>query len=237
MEELLANLLDNSSLPFITALLLGLMTAISPCPLATNITAIGFIGKDLGNRNRVFVNGLVYTLGRAVSYTLLAMIIFLGVDQFTLSDVFQRYGEKFIGPLLVLIGLFMLGILKMKFPGLGKMMQHFEKKRTRSYLDVLLLGILFALAFCPYSGVLYFGMLIPMTISSVSGLYLPVIFAVATGIPVIIFAWLLAYTVSGVGKWYNRIKSFERWFRRIISVIFIVVGIYYILTIYFGIFN
>jgi len=237
MEELLARLLDNSSLPFITALLLGLMTAISPCPLATNITAIGFIGKDLGNRNRVFVNGLVYTLGRAVAYTLLAIIIFLGADQFALSGLFQRYGEKFIGPLLVLIGLFMLDILKMKFPGLGKLGQHFEEKGTHSYLDVLLLGIVFALAFCPYSGVLYFGMLIPMTIGSASGLYLPVIFAVATGIPVIIFAWLLAYTVSGVGKWYNRIKSLEHWFRRIISVIFIVVGIYYILTTYFGIFN
>lgn len=233
MEGFLSGLLENSSLPFFTALILGLMTAISPCPLATNITAIGFIGKDIENRNRVFYNGLVYTLGRAVAYTVLALIIFLGADQFSLSGVFQRYGEKIIGPLLLIIGLLMLDVLNIKFPGVGKLTQRFEKKGMKNYWDVLLLGVLFALAFCPYSGVLYFGMLIPMTISSASGLYLPVVFAIATGIPVIIFAWLIAYTISGVGTVYNKLKTFEIWFRRLISVVFVIVGIYYIITVYF----
>jgi len=233
MLEQLTGILENSSIPFLTALILGLMTAISPCPLATNITAIGFIGKDIENRNRVFYNGLVYTLGRAISYTLLALIIFFGADQFALSGIFQRYGEKIIGPLLIIIGLFMLDILKIKFPGMSRLTQRFEKKGTNNYWDVLLLGILFALAFCPYSGVLYFGMLIPITISSASGLYLPIVFAIATGIPVIIFAWLIAYTISGVGSLYNKLRVFEIWFRRIISVLFILVGIYYIMTVYF----
>ena len=233
MEGFLTGLLENSSAPFITALVLGLMTAISPCPLATNITAIGFIGKDIENRDRVFYNGLVYTLGRAISYTLLALIIFLGADQFRLSGIFQRYGEKIIGPALIVIGLFMLDILKIKFPGMSSFTRRFEEKGTKNYLDVLLLGLLFALAFCPYSGVLYFGMLIPITISSASGLFLPVVFAIATGIPVIIFAWLIAYTLSGVGSVYNKLKTFEIWFRRVISVLFIVVGLYYIITVYF----
>ncbi len=233
MDEILQNLLDNNSLPIVSAFLLGLLTAISPCPLATNITAIGFIGKDLEDRRRVFINGLVYTLGRAVAYTSLALIIFIGADQFELSGWFQKYGEKIIGPLLVLIGLFMLDILKINFPALSGLTNRFQKKSKHSYFDVLLLGVLFALAFCPYSGVLYFGMLIPMTVSSTSGLYLPVVFALATGIPVIIFAWLLAYTVSGVGKLYNNIKTFEVWFRRIISIAFICVGVYYIIVIYF----
>ena len=233
MEELLSGLLENSSIPFVTALLLGLMTAISPCPLATNITAIGFIGKDIENRNRVFYNGLVYTLGRAVTYTGLAFIIFLGADQFAISGIFQKYGEKILGPLLVIIGLFMLDVLKIKFPGMGKLSERFEKKGAKNYWDVLLLGILFALAFCPYSGVLYFGMLIPITIGSASGLYLPVVFAIATGIPVIIFAWFIAFTVSGVGGLYNRVKTFELWFRRVISVVFIGVGLYYIFTVDF----
>jgi len=232
MEGFLAGLLENSSLPFVTAMILGLMTAISPCPLATNITAIGFIGKDIENRNRVFYNGLVYTLGRAVSYTLLAVIIFIGADQFALSGIFQRYGGKIIGPVLFIIGLFMLDILKIKFPGMGKLTQYFEKKGTGNYWDVLLLGILFALAFCPYSGVLYFGILIPMTISTASGLYLPVVFAIATGIPVIIFAWIIAYAISGVGNLYNRIRIFEVWFRRVIAIIFIGVGIYYMITVF-----
>lgn len=230
MEGFLTELLDNSTFPFVTALVLGLMTAISPCPLATNITAIGFIGKDIENRDMVFYNGLVYTLGRAVSYTLLALIIFLGADQFAVSGVFQQYGAKIIGPVLIVIGLFMLDVLKIKFPGMNNLTRHFEEKGTKRYRDVFLLGILFALAFCPYSGVLYFGMLIPVTISSASGLYLPVVFAVATGLPVILFAWLIAYAVSGVGTLYNRIKTFEIWFRRVISILFIGVGAYYVIT-------
>lgn len=233
MGEFLQNLMSNSSLPFVTAFLLGLMTAISPCPLATNITAIGFISKDMESRRRVFINGLVYTLGRAFSYTALAVIIFIGADQFEVSGWFQEYGEKIIGPLLILIGLLMLDVLKIKFPGIGNLSKKFQEKSKHTYWDVLLLGIVFALAFCPYSGVLYFGMLIPMTVSSAGGLYLPLVFAIATGIPVIIFAWLIAYTVSGVGKVYNRLKTFEIWFRRLISVGFIGVGIYYVIIIYF----
>ncbi|MCE4564498.1 sulfite exporter TauE/SafE family protein [Maribellus sp. CM-23] len=233
MEGLLTELLENSSFPVVTALVLGLMTAISPCPLATNITAVGFIGKDIENRNRVFYNGLIYTLGRAIAYTLLAFVIFLGADQFEVSGVFQRYGMKIIGPLLIVIGLFMLGVLKISLPGGGKIAERFEKKGVTGYWDVLLLGMLFAMAFCPYSGVLYFGMLIPLTISSASGLYLPVVFAIATGIPVILFAWLIAYAVSGVGGLYQRLKTFEYWFRKVIAVLFILVGLYYIITVFF----
>jgi len=216
-------------MPWLTALLLGLMTAISPCPLATNITAIGFISKDIENRNRVFINGLVYTLGRAITYTAIALIIFLGADQLKFGGFFQRYGEKIIGPLLILIGFFMLDMIKINFPAFSRLTSGMQDKKKWGYLDALLLGLLFALAFCPYSGVLYFGMLVPLTVSSASGLYLPVIFAVATGIPVIIIAWVLAYTVSGIGNVYNRIKACELWFRRIIALLFIVVGIYYII--------
>lgn len=219
-------------MPWLTALLLGLMTAISPCPLATNITAIGFISKDIENRNRVFLNGLFYTLGRAITYTGLALIIFLGVDQLKFSGFFQRYGEKFIGPIMLIIGLLMLDIIKIKFPGFSRLTSGMQNKQRWSYFDAVLLGLVFALAFCPYSGVLYFGMLVPMTVTSASGLYLPLVFAIATGIPVIIIAWLLAYTVSGVGIVYNKMKTFELWFRRIIAVLFIAVGIYYIIRVY-----
>lgn len=227
MEELLSNLYSGSTVPAWSALILGVMTSISPCPLATNITAMGFISKDLKNRNRVFYNGLIYTLGRTFSYTLLAFMLFIGADQFRISSVFQLYGEKFLGPLLIIIGLFMLGIFKLNIGGLGKLTKSFRDKERHTYLDAFLLGLIFALAFCPYSGVLYFGLLIPMTIQSASGLYLPILFAVATGIPVVIFAWLLAFTVSGVGKLYNRIQSFETWFRKIVALLFIAIGIYY----------
>ena len=231
--EFLQSILDNSQYAVLTAFILGLMTAISPCPLATNISAIGFISRDLVDRRKVFLNGLVYTLGRVLSYTGLAIIIYFGASKMDVAKIFQGWGEKLLGPLLIIIGLLMLDILKIKFPGFSKLTERIGEKGKGSYWSTLLLGIVFALAFCPYSGVIYFVMLIPMSIASASGLYLPVVFAIATGLPVIIFAWLLAYAVGNVGKLYNQIKTFELWFRRVVAVLFIGVGIYYVITIFF----
>ena len=231
--DFLTSLLENSTMPWLSALVLGLMTAISPCPMATNITAIGYISKDIENRNRVFVNGLLYTLGRAISYTAIALIIYFGADQFRFSGFFQLYGEKTLGPLLIIIGLFMLDVIKIKFLGMSGLTSKMENKTKWGFFDAILLGMIFALAFCPYSGVLYFGMLVPMTVASASGLYLPIVFAVATGIPVIIFAWILAFSVGSIGGVYNKMKNFEIWFRRVIATLFIAVGIYYIIRVFF----
>jgi cytochrome c-type biogenesis protein len=225
--EFLGNILENSHYSFITAFILGLMTAISPCPLATNITAIGFISRDLEDRKRVFGKGLVYTLGRALSYTSLALLLYFGASRMHVSRLFQGWGEKLLAPLLILIGLFMLGAIKIKFPAFSFLTDKIEKKGQGGYWSALLLGIIFALAFCPYSGVLFFAILMPITIAGAGGLYLPVVFAFATGLPVILFAWLIAFTVGNVGKVYNNVKIFERWFRRIIAVLFIAVGLYY----------
>lgn len=226
--DILHNLIDNSQYAFVTAFVLGLMTAISPCPLATNITSIGYISKDIKDRNRVFYSGLVYTLGRAISYTAVALLLFFGASQFNITKIFQGWGEKLIGPLLIVIGLFMLDVLRIKLPGFSNLTEKIGAKGGNSYWGALLLGMVFALAFCPYSGVLYFGMLIPMTIASPTGLYLPIVFAIATGLPVILFAWLLAFAVGNVGNMYNRIKTIEIWFRRVVAVLFILVGIYYL---------
>ncbi len=231
--EVLQNFLETSQFPIFTAFILGLMTAISPCPLATNITAIGFISKDIESQRKVFINGLVYTLGRAISYTTIGLLFFFGASQFEFAGFFQEWGEKLLGPLLIIIGLFMLGVLKLKIPGIGSLSEKMENKKNSGFWGVLLLGIVFALAFCPYSGVLYFGMLIPMTISSASGLYLPLFFAIATGIPVIIFAWLIAFSIGSIGNVYNKLKTFELWFRRVVAIVFIIVGLYYIITIFF----
>jgi cytochrome c biogenesis protein CcdA len=213
----------------LTALILGLMTAISPCPLATNISAIGFISRDIEDNTRVFKSGLIYTLGRAFSYVSLAIILYFGADQFNITMLFQGWGEKILGPLLIIIGLFMLGILKLNIPGLSRYGEKLGEKAKKSYWGSFFLGALFALAFCPYSGVLYFGMLIPMSIASTSGLLLPLVFAVATGLPVVLFAWMLAYAMHNVSKTHNRIRSFERYFRRLIAILFIGVGLYYII--------
>lgn len=228
--EFLQQIVDNSDIPILTAFILGLMTAISPCPLATNITATAYLSKDITEKRRVLLNGIFYTLGRTFSYTTLGLIFYFGASKFQVAKLLQNVSGLYLGIALVIIGILMLDLIKLNIPGLNKISQKVSQKNMKkSYLNAFLLGVLFALAFCPYSGVLYFGVLIPMTISSASGLLLPPVFAIATGLPVIIIAYLLAYSMSNVGKFYNRMKSFEVWFRRIISAIFILVGIYYII--------
>jgi len=228
----LTSLFENSQLPILSAFLLGLMTAISPCPLATNITAIGYISRDFNDRKQVLIRGVIYIIGRAITYTSIGLLIYFSASQFTISGFIQQWGEKLLGPLLIIVGLFMLGIIRLNFKGskiLSKRVQQLKKNR---YVDVLLMGIVFALAFCPYSGVLYFGMLMPLTLTNASGLYLPIVFAIATGIPALIFTWVIAYSASNLSRNFNRVKSFEIVFRKIVSVVFIGIGIYYIFISY-----
>ncbi len=226
--EWLHHLLESTDLPILSAFILGLMTAISPCPLATNITAMAYISKDIDNKRKVFINGLVYTLGRSITYTVIGLLFYFGASKFLIGGFLQKYGERALGPILILIGLFMLDIIKLNFPAFNSLNEKMQQKKSFGFWGTLLLGIVFALGFCPYSGVLYFGILIPMTVSSASGLYLPLIFALGTGLPVIIFAWFIAFTVGGISSVYNKVKIFELWFRRIVAVLFILVGIYYL---------
>ena len=208
----LQSILENSSVPVITAFILGLLTAVSPCPLATNITAIGFIGKDIENRHRIFINGLLYTLGRVVTYTVLGFILIPilreGASMFAVQKAVSKYGEILIAPLLIVIGIYMLDLIKLNIPKIS-INGEYVKKRTKGSWGALFLGILFSLAFCPSSGIFFFGMLIPLSAAEAGGYLLPVVYAIATGLPVILVAWVLAYSVAGLGKFYNRIQVFE----------------------------
>jgi len=224
--------MDSSSIPMFTAFLLGLMTAISPCPLATNITALAYISKDIENRRRIFRNGLYYTLGRAITYTLIGLILYFGASKFHVSRAIQGNGERYLGPLLVVIGIWMLDVIKLN-GSKGDLLQRFANKvNIGNAWGGLLLGMIFALAFCPYSGVLYFGMLIPMVMANTSGLLLLPIFAVSTGLPVVLLAYLLAFSLGSVSRFYTNVKIFERWFRQIVAVIFIITGIYFVMLFY-----
>jgi cytochrome c-type biogenesis protein len=231
--DILSQWLNNSQMPLLSAMLLGLMTAISPCPLATNITAIGFISKDIKSRRRVFYNGVIYTLGRSITYVGIGLALILGAGQMKLSTLLSVYGEKIIGPLLLFIGIFMLGIINITLPGIGSLTEKVANNHKNSFWSVLILGIVFALAFCPYSGVLYFGALVPMSIGSGQGILMLLLFALATGLPVILLSWMLAFTVNKVGTFYNSVKSFEKWFRKLLALLFIMAGLYYILIVYF----
>ncbi len=227
--DFLQSILDNYNIPILSAFVLGLMTAISPCPLATNITATAYIAKNISSQKSVLWSGILYSLGRAFSYSIIGIILYFGASKFHVSRLFQQNGEKFLGPLLVIIGLIMLNVIKFNFLGKSNFQERFsERFKDKGLWGSFLLGIVFALAFCPYSGALYFGMLIPMTISSASGLYLPIVFALGTGLPVILFTYLLVFAAHRVSPIFNRITKIEKIMRYITGVVFILVGVYYI---------
>ena len=232
----LQNLLDNSSTPVLTAFLLGLLTAISPCPLATNIAAVGFIGKNIENRRRVFINGLLYTLGRVLSYTLLGVVLIMilkeGSSMFGIQKTIGTWGELLIGPMLLIIGMFMLFGDRLNLPKFG-FNGNAEGLAKKGGAGALLIGVLFALAFCPTSGVFYFGMLIPMSATATAGYLFPAVFAIATSIPVLIVAWILAFSVQQMSSFYGRIKTVQKWLNLIVGILFIVIGIYYCFVMFF----
>ena len=226
--------MGTSSIPIVAAFFIGLMTAISPCPLATNITAIAYTSKKIDNSKHTLLVGFLYTLGRMFTYVALAsLIVYIGINTQQISLFLQSYGEKLLGPLLLIIGIIMLNIIKLNFFKGNDKLENFKKKLAeKGYLGSFLLGIIFALAFCPFSGVLFFGMLIPLALKAGDGLLIPSVFAFATGLPVIIFSFLLVKSVSLVGKVMNKVQVFEKWMRRIVGIIFIIVGIYYIVLIF-----
>ncbi|MFN3639765.1 MAG: aromatic aminobenezylarsenical efflux permease ArsG family transporter [Flavobacterium sp.] len=226
---------QNRETPLLAAFALGLLTAIAPCPLATNITATAFIAKTITDKRKVLLSGLLYTLGRVFSYTLIGAIIYFGASKFQVAKLFQGNGEKYIGFVLIIIGLIMLDVIKLNFIKGGNFTDRLsEKFKTKGLLGSFLLGALFSLAFCPYSGALFFAMLIPMTLSADAGLALPVVFSFGTGLPVILFAIVIAYSMEKLGMYFKAITKVEKVMRFVAGLVFILTGLYYI-NIYFKI--
>ena len=228
--------MGTSSFPIVAAFFIGLMAAISPCPLATNITAIAYTSKRIRNNKHTLLVGLTYTIGRMFTYVLLASsIVWFGLNTQSISLFLQRYGEGLLGPLLIILGLVMLDILKFKFiRGSSRLNKLKEKLANKGFLGSFLLGVIFALAFCPFSAVLFFGMLIPLALNAGDGLFIPSVFAFATGLPVIIFSFILAYSISKLSSIMDKVQIFEKWTRKTTAVIFLLTGTYYTAIIYFG---
>lgn len=231
MTETIYQWMNSSSFPLISALLLGILTAISPCPLATNITAIAFISKNNSEgKRKVLLSGLLYTLGLATTYTGIALIIISGASKFHVAKFFQSNGEKFVGPIMVLVGLIMLNVIKLNFLGKGNFTEKWSDKfKEKGLLGAFLLGVLFAMAFCPYSGALYFGALIPMSIKSGASVMYPLFYALGAGTLVLFFTGIIAFSISQLGKYFKVVQKTERVMRIIAGLLFVLTGLYYIL--------
>ena len=221
-----------------SAFWLGILTSISPCPLATNIAAISFVGRCVGSPAKVFLSGLLYTAGRTLTYVTLGVLLVSSLLSAPyLSHVLQKYMNQALGPILILVGMVLVELIQINFSGSGVSEKIQKWVEGSGMWGALLLGVVFALSFCPVSAALFFGSLLPVALRYESGVMLPSAYGVATGLPVLAFAILIALGAKRVGEAYNKLVPIEKWARRVTGGIFILVGIYYCLTYIFGIFS
>lgn len=221
----------------VSALWLGILTSISPCPLATNIAAISFIGRRVDKARLVLLAGVYYTLGRMLTYMVLGVLIVTSVMSIPhLSHFLEKYMNKLLGPILIIVGMILLEMIQLNIFGSGVSERVQKKAESWGIWGAGLLGILFALTFCPVSAALFFGSLIPLSLSSNSNILLPAVYGLGTGLPVFVFALLIALGVQWVGKVFQKISRVEFWMRRITGGIFVVIGIYLSLVYIFRVF-
>jgi cytochrome c-type biogenesis protein len=223
--------MDGLLLGSASAIWLGILTSISPCPLATNIAAMSFIGKDLGSPVRVLLTGALYTIGRTVAYAALAALLLASV--FAIPDVsffLEMYMNKLLGPILIIVGILLLDVLPIAFSTSCVTGGIETRLRGSGLAGAGLLGMVFALSFCPVSAALFFGSLLPLAVRHSSAVTLPSLYGIGTGLPVFVFAVLIALGAQWVGKAFQRLSRFEKWARRITAAIFIIVGIRFCLN-------
>ena len=220
--------MNNIINPVFIVLWFGILTSISPCPLATNIAAISFISKNLTKSKDTILNGVLYALGRAFTYILLTLIIVGGLFRVPSISLFlQTYINKLIGPLLILVGMILIGLLKIPTIGNGGFIQKIGSSlKTKNTISAFLLGAVFALAFCPTSAAIFFGSLIPVVYKCNSRMILPAMYGLGTAIPVIIFSAILSLSAASVGRYYDCLIKIEKYARVSTGVIFIMVGVY-----------
>lgn len=227
---------ESYGLAIASACWLGILTSISPCPLATNIAAISYIGQRVDSPHKVLAAGLLYTLGRMLTYLVLGILIVASVLSIPeLAMFLQKNMNKFLGPILIIVGLFLLNIISFSFSGGGLGAKLQGRVERLGIWGAGLLGLLFALSFCPVSAALFFGSLIPLAVDHNSSVLMPVIYGIGTALPVIVFAFVIAMSTRMVGVMFNKLRIIEKWARRITGVVFIVVGIYYVLAYILGI--
>jgi len=211
-----------------TALWLGILTSISPCPLASNIAAISFLSKKIVHPKAVLTSGLAYTAGRMMSYAVLGFIIIGSILSVpALANFLQKYMNQALGPILILTGLFLLDVIKFNLPGFSISQEHQKKLASSGVLGAFVLGVIFALVFCPISAAIFFGSLIPLALKNNLGAGLPFIYGVGTGLPVLLFAFLVALGVSSLSRWFNNLTKIEYVMRKVTGSVFILIGLYY----------
>lgn len=212
----------------LSALWFGVLTSISPCPLATNVAAVSFLSKKIDHPRMVFWSGLAYTLGRMTAYVVLGIVIIFSLAGVpAVANFLQTYMNKILGPLLIIVGLFLLGIVRLNFSGFSISGERQNKLARSGLFGSFALGVIFALSFCPISAALFFGSLIPLALNSNFGIVFPVLYGIGTGLPVLIFAVGISLGVHSIAHWFNKVAKLEIYMRKVTGAIFVFVGFYY----------
>ncbi|HMA85399.1 MAG TPA: aromatic aminobenezylarsenical efflux permease ArsG family transporter [Desulfosalsimonadaceae bacterium] len=228
--------MELSALPMVSALWFGILTSISPCPLATNIAATTFIGRQIETRYGTLVAGAAYTGGRALAYILICFIIVAGLFSIPGVSMFlQQYMNKLLGPVLIVVGLLIADIIPLRLPAWGDGNSAFIRRLSNGgTIGAIFLGFIFALSFCPVSAALFFGSVIPLALKFESGIWLPLWYGIGTALPVIGFALLLSYGTRAAAAFIKGLTFMERYLRRLTAAVFIGIGIYFTVTYTFG---
>ena len=232
----LADLSYDIQIPFLAAFVLGLIGAFSPCQLSTNVAAFAFISRDAGNEKRVTRSALAYVLGKVLVYSLVGgAAILLGLQLAQVSIPVVVFTRKALGPVLILLGFLMLGVIKLSLPIFARVAQRLRENlvEQRDARGSFLLGVAFAFAACPTLFVLFFSAMIPLALSSFGGITFPAIFAIGTSVPLMLFVALVAVGAQSVTPWVKRLRSADVWVSRIAAIVFILVGINEILLYWF----
>lgn len=219
-----------------SAIWLGILTSISPCPLATNVAAISYVSRRVDKPGKILLHGLLYIFGRTLTYAVLGiMLVSSLLSAPALSHILQKYMHLALGPILILVGMVLLELISFPLPSFGGGGSMQARIDALGAWGALLLGILFALSFCPVSAALFFGSLLPLAVQHQSGILLPVLYGIATGLPVALFSLVIACGLQRLAEAYKALTGFEVWARRLTGILFIGIGLYYCVTKIFGV--
>lgn len=215
-------------LQVLTALLLGFLMILDPCTLFTSIAAIGYIDKEIANKRKVLTNGLMFVLGKLVTYVLVAIPFLMGAQTAGVQHLLEHWGEPLLAAFMLICGVLLLfsGHHHHEHDhGLTRWLTNADSRS--SWLWSFMLGIFFAIAFCPHRLVYFFTMIdIAITLPPSWNWLLPVVFGLGTGLPIMLIAWLISYSAISANALTARLQSVEKWIRYISAVLFIGFGLY-----------
>ena len=230
--------MEYGAAQIVSVIWLGILTSISPCPLATNVAATTYIGKQINSGYATVFAAIAYTIGRTLSYIIIALLIITGLISIPgVANFLQMHMNQILGPILLVTGVVILELIPLRLPNLGPGEKTLRKMGDYGLVGGVAMGFVFALSFCPVSAALFFGSVIPLSMKFHSSVFLPFLYGVGTAAPVIGIGFIIAFSTRFAGIFFNKLSVAEQWLRRITGGLFVLVGVYFCLKYIFRVIN